>query len=129
MTSAATPGREEQLALASKLDGARWAKITHGVNVSLSHQEMDLARDALRLAAKPAEETQRQLDRANKIIAWMMPYIGTMCPPQNGLGELSDHCFENNVCPNFDDETKGRPINQSGILPNTAALSTGEPKR
>lgn len=54
--TATTPGSAELLALADKLDSSRWNKITHGINVSLSHQEMDLARDALRLAAKPDED-------------------------------------------------------------------------
>lgn len=56
-------------------------------------------------------ELKRQLARANRIIGWMMPYIGNMCPPANGLFELNEHCFENNV-PMPDKSTKGRPINQ-----------------
>ncbi len=55
-----------------------------------------------------------QLDRANRIIGWMMPYIGSMCPPENGLGDLNDHCFENKV-PTPGDETKGAPLNQPRI--------------
>lgn len=39
----------------------------------------------------------RQLDRANRIIGWMMPYIGNMCPPDKGLFDLNEHCFENNI--------------------------------
>ena len=38
-----------------------------------------------------------QLERANRIIGWMMPYIGTMCPPSNGLYDLNIHCCENKV--------------------------------
>lgn len=57
------------------------------------------------------QKTAVQLNRANRIIGWMMPYIGNMCPPENGLFELNEHCFENKV-PNPGAETKGRPINQ-----------------
>lgn len=56
-------------------------------------------------------ELQRQLDRANLIIGWMMPYIGNMCPPPDGLSDLNMHCCEN-VVPTPGRETKGRPINQ-----------------
>lgn len=52
-----------------------------------------------------------QLERANRIIGWMMPYIGNMCPPENGLSDLNIHCCEN-VVPEPACETKGRPINQ-----------------
>lgn len=45
----------EKLKLAEKLDHARHWKIVHGTDVSLSHQEMDLAMDALRAAAASAE--------------------------------------------------------------------------
>lgn len=55
-------------------------------------------------------ELRRQLARANQIIGWMMPYIGSMCPPQNRLGDLNDHCFENRM-PAPGDDTKGAPIN------------------
>lgn len=56
-------------------------------------------------------ELEMQLLRANRIIGWMMPYIGTMCPPPSGLHDLNIHCCENDV-PEPGDETKGRPINQ-----------------
>jgi hypothetical protein len=54
-----------------------------------------------------------QLERANRIIGWMMPYIGSMCPPPNGLFELNEHYMENKI-PEPGDSTKGRPINQRG---------------
>lgn len=57
-----------------------------------------------------------QLARANKIIGWMMPYIGTMCPPPNGLYDLNIHCCENTV--READDTKGRPINQRPGIPS-----------
>lgn len=52
-----------------------------------------------------------QLDRANKIIGWMMPYIGNMCPPDGGLGDLNEHCFYNRV-PEPGKETKGAALRQ-----------------
>ena len=36
-----------------------------------------------------ALNAEKQLDRANRIIGWMMPYIGTMCPPPDGLYDLN----------------------------------------
>ena len=56
-------------------------------------------------------ELDAQLTRANRIIGWMIPYIGNMCPPENGLFDLNNHCFENHV-PTPDKSTKGRPISQ-----------------
>lgn len=58
-----------------------------------------------------AKELQRQLDRANRLIGWMMPYIGSMCPPEDGLYDLNLHCCENKI-PKPDDSTKGAPIKQ-----------------
>jgi hypothetical protein len=46
-----SPAPTELLKLAAKLDSARHSRIIHGVNVDLTYQEMDMARDALRLAA------------------------------------------------------------------------------
>lgn len=38
------------------------------------------------------ETTHRNaLERADKIIEWMMPYIGSMCPPDNGIFDLNQH--------------------------------------
>lgn len=54
---------------------------------------------------------QDQLARANRIIGWMLPYIGSMCPPDNGLYDLNIHCCEN-IIPEPGDETKGAPIKQ-----------------
>jgi hypothetical protein len=31
------------------------------------------------------------LERADRIIEWMMPYIGRMCPPDNGIFDLNQH--------------------------------------
>ncbi len=31
------------------------------------------------------------LERADKIIEWMLPYIGRMCPPDNGIFDLNEH--------------------------------------
>ena len=53
-----------------------------------------------------ALNAEKQLDRANRIIGWMMPYIGTMCPPPDGLYDLNIHCCENRI-PEPGDETKG----------------------
>jgi hypothetical protein len=57
-------------------------------------------------------ELERQLARANRIIGWMMPYIGGMCPPDDGLFELNKHCCENHV-PDPKREKCDRPIKQS----------------
>lgn len=59
----------------------------------------------------PKKDLAAQLERANRIIGWMMPYIGSMCPPTNGLFDLNEHCFENHI-PSPGKETKGAPINQ-----------------
>lgn len=40
-----------------------------------------------------AKRLEFQLERANRIIGWMVPYIGKMCPPENGLFDLNKHCF------------------------------------
>lgn len=53
-----------------------------------------------------------QLERANSIIGWMMPHIGVMCPPVEGLYDLNQHCFENRV-PDPGAETKGAPLRQT----------------
>ncbi len=58
-----------------------------------------------------ADDTKAQLARANKIIGWMMPYIGNMCLPENGLYDLNSHCFQNHV-PDPGEESKGAPLNQ-----------------
>jgi hypothetical protein len=67
-------------------------------------------------------ELERQLERANRIIGWMAPYIGTMCTPSNGLYDLNMHCCENRV-PMPGDKTKGPSLRQhtagarpSGVL-------------
>lgn len=64
--------------------------------------------------AKPSrvKALEAQLERANRIIGWMTPYVGTMCPPPNGLSDLNLHCCENKV-PEPDSSTKGRPLKQS----------------
>lgn len=69
---------------------------------------------------------ERQLERANRIIGWMMPYIGNMCPPQNGLGDLNNHCFDNHIHPRMDDETKGQSIRQhaAGCGPSGISIAT-----
>jgi hypothetical protein len=65
-----------------------------------------------------------QLERANRIIGWMMPYIGNMCPPDRGLFDLNEHCCDNKI-PEYGRETKGRPINQAVLdSPSAAAEST-----
>ena len=64
-----------------------------------------------------------QLERANRIIGWMMPYIGTMCPPSTGLYDLNIHCCENRV-PEPGDETKGASLRQhaAGARPSGVSL-------
>lgn len=61
-------------------------------------------------------QLENQLMRANRIIGWMMPYIGTMCPPDGGLYDLNMHCYENHV-PAPGEETKGPPLKQPSNLP------------
>ncbi len=53
----------------------------------------------------------KQLARANRIIGWMCPYIGTMCPPDGGLAEFNDHTMDNYIPPPGED-TKGAPLKQ-----------------
>lgn len=66
-------------------------------------------------------ELRRQLDRANEIIGWMMPYIGTMAPPEGALYDLNVHCCENNV-PDPGKGAKGPSLRQRRI-PNVASSS------
>lgn len=69
---------------------------------------------------KPTQfEMDRALRRASKIIDWMMPYIGNMCPPDNGIAELNDHCLfaeRHGMLPKRPirdrKEEHGRPLNQ-----------------
>jgi hypothetical protein len=56
-------------------------------------------------------DEKANLERANRIIGWMMPYVGRMCPPPDGLYELNLHCCENHV-PMPGEEAKGRPLDQ-----------------
>lgn len=56
--------------------------------------------------------TEAQLARANRIIGWMAPYIGSMCPPPDGLYDLNEHCLDNHIAPDVGEQGKGRPINQ-----------------
>lgn len=57
------------------------------------------------------KELKRQLARANRIIGWMCPYIGSMCPPPDGIAEWNNHCIDN-VVPSPGKSTKGSPLNQ-----------------
>lgn len=69
-----------------------------------------LAREVNQLREQNAKLSE-QLERANRLIGWMMPYIGSMCPPQDGLHDLNIHCCENTI-PKPGDETKGASIRQ-----------------
>ena len=56
------------------------------------------------------------LKRANRIIDWMAPYLGGMCPPPNGIVDLNEHwlLMEQmviSVTPSKD----GKPVNQSTV--------------
>ena len=62
-------------------------------------------------AKQELADMRSQLGRANKIIGWMMPYIGRMCPPSGGLADLNEHCCEN-VVPEPGQDAGGRPIDQ-----------------
>lgn len=68
--------------------------------------------DMIGQMAQMLKEADLQLKRANRIIGWMSPYIGTMCPPENGLAEFNEHCCDNRV-PAPGKEAKGAPIKQS----------------
>lgn len=61
--------------------------------------------------SRTKKELERQLKRANRIIGWMTPYIGRMCPPPDGIFELNEHCFENHV-PDPKRERDARPLDQ-----------------
>jgi|HubBroStandDraft_4_1064222.scaffolds.fasta_scaffold00027_55 hypothetical protein len=67
--------------------------------------------DLLDAWVKRAQKAEAQLKRANRLIGWMMPYIGRMCPPSNGLFDLNEHCMEN-IIPEPGKETKSAPIDQ-----------------
>lgn len=70
-----------------------------------------MASDA-KVALRVIAQLEKQLARANGIVGWMMPYIGSMCPPSNGLADLNEHCCDNIIRPRMDDETKGPSIRQ-----------------
>jgi hypothetical protein len=55
---------------------------------------------------------EAQLARANRIIGWMCPYIGSMCPPDGGLADFNEHGCDNRI-PKPGEETKGAPLRQS----------------
>lgn len=80
--------------------------IKTGDNMSVEQVEARRCQEVARL--------QAQLDRANRIIGWMMPYIGNMAPPDGGLGDLNDHFMENKV-PEPKREKCDRPIKQSRL--------------
>lgn len=61
------------------------------------------------------DRLKKQLARANRLIGWMMPYIGSMCPPQNGLADLNEHCCENHI-PTPGDDTTGPSIRQQHAM-------------
>lgn len=84
-----------------RVDAMRIAPPSGPVSSRAAADEIQSALDGLKM----------QLERANRIIGWMMPYIGSMCPPDSGLHDLNLHCCEN-VVPEPGRETKGRPINQ-----------------
>lgn len=71
---------------------------------------------AAAIAAMNRAPHEDQLKRANRIIGWMMPYIGTMCPPPNGLYDLNLHYIENDI-PDPPETTKSAPLNQRAVLP------------
>jgi hypothetical protein len=52
-----------------------------------------------------------QLERANRIIGWMCPYIGSMCPPDGGIADFNEHTCDNRI-PSPGKETKGAPLRQ-----------------
>lgn len=37
------------------------------------------------------DELRDALDRADRIINWMAPYIGKMCTPPDGIFDLNEH--------------------------------------
>lgn len=90
-------------------DPSSWARVVPDAALHGSRAQQI---NVVQMAIEDIARLSAQLDRANKIIGWMMPYIGSMCPPQNGLGELNDHCFDNYIRPRMDDETKGPSIRQ-----------------
>lgn len=57
-------------------------------------------------------ELERQLARANRIIGWMAPYIGRMCPPPNGIFEFNEHAFENSDLKLAKPQRDDRPLDQ-----------------
>jgi hypothetical protein len=100
-------------------DGERSHVVTYGKSVEDCDQAAQGGEKMKKLMGWPNWEAQpsrvkklaAQLERANRIIGWMMPYVGRMCPPSNGLYDLNIHCCENKI-PEPGDEVKGRPIDQ-----------------
>lgn len=65
-------------------------------------------------AAQAREKTLRDaLERANRIVCWMAPHIGRMCPPPDGISELNEHWIlmqQMGIPTKFGPD--GRPIDQ-----------------
>lgn len=90
-------------------DPESWARVSPDVVMTGSDAQV---RNVMTMAIKDIARLSAQLQRANRLIGWMMPHIGSMCPPQNGLADLNEHCFDNVIRPRMDDETKGPSIRQ-----------------
>ena len=90
-------------------DPESWARVNPEAALAGSKVQ---AENVLSMALTDIARLSAQLQRANKIIGWMMPYIGSMCPPSNGLFDLNEHCFDNIIRPRMDNETKGPSIRQ-----------------
>lgn len=90
-------------------DPESWARVSPAAALGGSKAQGE---NVLKMAIEDIARLSAQLNRANRIIAWMCPYIGSMCPPQNGLFEFNEHCFDNLIRPNDSNETKGPSIRQ-----------------
>ena len=89
--------------------------VAHGSEIISLALDLRDAQSALADTQAKLAVVVKQLIRANKIIGWMMPYIGNMCPPSNGLFDLNEHCCDNNA-PDMGEEVKGPPLKQRAFL-------------
>lgn len=106
-------------------DPSSWARVDPVVILQGSKAQQV---NVVQMAVEDIARLSAQLDRANKIIGWMMPYIGSMCPPSNGLYDLNQHCFENKV-PEPGDETKGPSIRQHTAAARPSGVMRPAPEK
>lgn len=101
-------------------DPESWARVSPEAAAGGSQAQ---AANVIKMAVEDIAQLHRQLERANQIIGWMMPYIGSMCPPPKGLADLNIHCCENRV-PEFGKVTKGPSLRQHAAGARPSGIPT-----